>query len=223
MIGDKQSDQRADPQNAAQPSAGATIVVVEDDPAVQKVLTTYLRAVGFRTRGFGSAEEFLAALDWAPAIDCIVSDLRLPQADGLQLMAKLKAMGLTVPVILITGHGEVQTAVDAMKLGASDFIQKPLQPKQLETAIRNAIVRTQPNVTRADEIAAAKRKLAKLSERQAEIVDLIVSGLTSKEIGLRLQTSHRTIEAHRLNIFDKLEITSLAELVRLKVYADLEP
>ncbi len=213
--------QTSSPEGLAEPHLA--IAVVEDDQAVLKVLTLHLRSLGYKTRGFASAEDFLESLEWGPSIDCIISDVRLPQADGLQLIRILLSRGFTAPVVLVTGHGDVSMAVEAMKIGAADFIEKPLQPEQLEEAIRNVIQRASHKLTRDDEIADAKRRLAKLSERQLEIIDLIVAGLTSKEIGVKLRSSHRTIEAHRASIFAKLEIESLAQLVRIKIIAELVP
>ncbi len=207
-------------KNTSEQSATRTIAVVEDDAAVLQVITAFLRSTGVRTRGFPSAEAFLDALDWSPELDCVISDVRLGKIDGIELIERLRSAGMSVPVVLITGHGDVALAVRAMKAGAQDFIEKPFEPEHLASAAETAIRRSKSIGSRFSEVVQARASLDRLTDRQKEVVDLIAAGLTSKEIGCELRMSYRTVETHRFNLMEKLGISSLAELIRLKVLAE---
>lgn len=203
-------------------SPQGTVAVVEDDASLLLVITSLFRKKGFRVRGFASAELLLESLEWSPDIDCIVSDIRLTGIDGVQLIGELRARGLNLPVVLLTAQSEVALAVRAMKAGACDFIEKPFNPMKLTEVVQEVIVRSTSVRIRSVEIVKAKRKLSLLTQRQSEIVGLICDGLTSKQIGIELNMSYRTVEAHRVSIMDKLGVHSMAELVKLRVMADLE-
>jgi two-component system response regulator FixJ len=205
--------------SGAKASADKTIVVVEDDQAVLDVLTKFLRSVGYRTRGFGSAEALIDGLDWSPEIDCIISDIRLPKADGIELIQSLRVRGVAVPVVLITGYGDIPLAVRAMKAGATDFLEKPFEPKELQAAVVMALTSPTYQAPGDSDARAALARLGRLTGRQRQIVELITNGLTSKEIALELGMSFRTVEAHRAAIMDKLDLGSLAELIKLIVRA----
>lgn len=197
-----------------------TVVFAEDDDDLLQVLTLYFRGLGYRTRGYKTAELLLKGLDWGPHIDCIISDVRLPGMDGLGLLTELRARGLDTPVVIVTGHGDIPLAVRAMRMGASDFVEKPMAPERLEAAVLTAIKQQRAATSQAEEVAAAQAKLGKLTARQSEVLDLIAQGMTSKEIAVELQMSNRTVEVHRASLMERLEVNSLADLLRIRLLAD---
>jgi FixJ family two-component response regulator len=197
-----------------------TIVIVEDDADLLRVLIYYFRGNGYRTRGFTSADLLLQELNWSSQIDCIVTDVRLPGIDGISLLAELRACHCEIPVVVITGHGDIAMAVQAMKMGAADFVEKPMTPEHLEASVFNAIQRKKTASDRSAELAIAQSKLSKLTLRQSQVLDLIARGLTSKEIAAELQMSYRTVEGHRTSIMDRLEVNSLADLLRIRLLSE---
>ncbi len=197
--------------------SGVTIAVVDDEPSIVDVLTIYFRSQGARTRGFTSASKFIEALNWSPEIDCIILDLRLDKADGLELLSSIRSNSIAAPVIIITGHGDIVTAVRAMKMGAADFLEKPFTPDQLSTVIQTTLISFRSELRNSSDRQRAEESLSRLTARQLEIVDLISSGLTSKEIGLKLNISFRTVETHRYHIMEMLNCKSMAELIRLSI------
>lgn len=197
------------------------VVVIDDEPEVLKSMTRYLVSEKYRVRGYKNAVDFLEALDWLPDISCIVSDVKLPKIDGLTLIRELARLGIRTPVILITGYGDVPLAVQAMQEGAFGFIQKPFSPDILKSQITAASAVPYKNTLLDAEIQKAIKQLDKLSGRQLEILELLSQGKTSKEIGIELQTSYRTIETHRASMVERLEVNSLADLIKLKFMADL--
>lgn len=198
-----------------------TLIIVEDDEALLKILTAYFRSVGYRTRGYSSGEACVQSLEWSPEIDCILTDVRLPGMDGIGLLASLREHGVAAPVVLMTGHGDIPVAVRAMKAGAADFLEKPFEPSAVETSVSAAITSSRLARSRAETARLAVGRLARLTERQLQILDLITAGLTSKEIAAELGMSFRTVEAHRSTIMDRLEVGTLAELIKLKVSSQL--
>ncbi len=195
------------------------IVVIEDEQDVLAVLLGHLRSKGCRVRGYRSIEE--EGLDWSPKLDCIVSDVRLPGINGIELTQRLRQKGVLAPVILITGHGDISMAVQAIKAGAADFCQKPITPAELDTAIERAIEAHQNNWTISDEMRASLERLQQLKPRQREVFDLVAEGLTSKEIGQKLGVSFRTIETHRAAVMERLNVSSLADLIKIKLISDM--
>jgi two-component system response regulator FixJ len=191
-----------------------TVVVVDDDEAVRSALRLLLQTMGLTTRSFASAAEFLAG--WDPrAPGCLVLDVRMPGMSGLELQNELNLRGATLPVIFITGHGDVPMAVEAMQQGAFDFLQKPFRDQDLLDRIRRALAHDREQrtvIARKDEIRA---RLESLSPREREVLALMTKGRPNKLMAVDLDLSQRTIEIHRARVMEKMEAGSLAQLVRM--------
>lgn len=194
------------------------IYVVDDDEAVRKSLNFMLRAAGFLVRTYDSAADFLAdAKDLGPG--CLLTDVRMPDMDGLELLRRMKAQGLAFPVVVMTGHGDVPLAVEAMKLGAADFIEKPFSDEVLLAALGAA--RRGVSLNGEADARPYKDLVAKLTPREVEVLKSVVAGHTNKVIGRQFGISPRTVEVHRANLMLKLNVTTLSELVRTALLAGL--
>lgn len=199
-------------------SAPGTIHVVDDDAALRDSLRTLLEASGFVVRTYESATAILIS---GPAIPgCVLTDVRMPDIDGLALLRRLREQGIQLPVIVMTGQGDIAIAVQAMKAGAVDFLEKPFGDESLLGAIGRALEQGE----RLREIAATRgeavSRLAALTPREREVFDLLVSGLPTKAIANTLGASPRTIEVHRARVFEKLRAHNLPDLVRLMLAAE---
>lgn len=194
-------------------AAERTVFVVDDDDAARDSLVMLLKSDGLVSRGFASAHDFLATFD-ANARGCIVSDLRMPGMDGIELIRELKTIGCILPVIVITGHADVSRAVDAMKAGASDFIEKPFESEQLLRTVRGCL---EDNDAAVDANAARNkvlRRLESLTQRERQVLDLIIEGASNKVIAAKLAISPRTVEIYRANVMSKMRADSLSDLIR---------
>jgi FixJ family two-component response regulator len=190
------------------------VFVIDDDSAVRKALGRLLRAAGFRTTAFASAEEFLARLHPdAPA--CVVLDVRMPGMSGLDLQRILAGGEFGLPVVFITGHGDIPMSVRAMKAGAVDFLVKPFDPQDLLVAVRQALVRHAQSRQAAAELTDVRRRAASLSPRERAVLERVVRGLLNKETGRELGVTEKTVKAHRARVMHKMRARSLADLVRL--------
>lgn len=190
--------------------------IVDDEEPVRKSLAFLLTVEGFAVRLHESATAFLKiASDIRNA--CLVTDLRMPDIDGVELLRTLRARGIRIPAIVITGHGDVPMAVAAMKAGALDFIEKPFEDQVLIDSIRRAA--EEIGRSAANDVASIERRLATLTEREREVLSGIVTGLPNKTIAYDLDISPRTVEVHRANVMTKMEARSLAELVRMAIAA----
>src|SRR5262245_9880854 len=190
-----------------------TIALIEDDEAALESLRLLLEGRGLAVRGFVSAEGFLASLaEKQPA--CVVSDVRLPGLSGLDLQRTLKAQGRNVPVILITGHGDISMAVMAMKEGALDFVEKPYDVEYLIRSIEKALAAGEQFKSRESQRRELMDRLAELSPRQTEVMHLVAQGLSNKQIALRLGISPRTVENYRAWVMERMGAANVAELVR---------
>lgn len=198
----------------------ATVHVVDDDDAVRDSLRVLLETAGFMVRTHASAAALLAARPKSGG--CVLSDVRMPEIDGLELQRRLHASGIRLPVILMTGHGDIPIAVRAMKAGAVDFLEKPFDDEQLLDALRRALEQSRRLHENEAIAAAAAGRLAGLTPREREVLDLLVGGLSTKAIAKTLGASPRTIEVHRARVFEKLHAESLPELVRLVLALDPE-
>ena len=190
-----------------------TIALIEDDEAALESLRLLLEGRGLAVWGFVSAEAFLASLaEQQPA--CVVSDVRLPGLSGLDLQRTLRAQGRDVPVILITGHGDIAMAVAAMKEGALDFVEKPYDAEHLIRAIERALTAGEEIKSRESELREIMERLAELSPRQTEVMHLVAQGLSNKQIAARLGISPRTVENYRAWVMERMGAANVADLVR---------
>jgi two-component system response regulator FixJ len=190
-----------------------SIALIEDDEAALDSLRLLLEGQGMTVRGFTSAEAFLASLDrYKPA--CVVSDVRMPGISGLDLQRALKAQRKDVPVILITGHGDIAMAVTAMKEGAFDFIEKPYDVEYLIARIEKALMAEQELRSRDRDREDLIARLAELSPRQTEVMNLVAQGMSNKQIALQLGISPRTVENYRAWVMERMDARNVAELVR---------
>ena len=202
--------------------AGLTVYVVDDDPGVRDSLGMMLSLAGYRTALFGDAESFLAAwqADWA---GCLVADLRLPGKSGVELQAALLERGSTLPVVIVTAHGDVPTARRAFRADAVDFLEKPFDMAQVREAVEKAFAREARRLAVDGERAADAGRLATLTAREREVLEHAARGLHAKEIAAALAISPRTVEVHKARIMAKLGVRNLAELVRFAVSAERPP
>ncbi|NLF55888.1 MAG: response regulator transcription factor [Thauera phenolivorans] len=198
------------------------IHVVDDDAAFRRSLVFLLESVGWRVATHAGAEEFLAAFDDGLPEDlgCIVLDIRMPMMSGLELQQALHARGFHPPVVFITGHGDVELAVQAMKGGACDFLEKPFRDQVLLDAVARAIRLGCAAREREARCADAKALLARLSPREQEVARLVALGLPNKQVGRELDISEKTVHVHRHHVMEKTEVGSAAELARLMLRAD---
>ena len=201
------------------PSKGK-VYVIDDDEAMRDSLDFLLDSSGFDVVLFENAQSFLDALPNL-ALGCVVSDVRMPGIDGIELLKRMKALQSPYPVIIMTGHGDVPLAVEAMKLGAVDFLEKPFEDDRLitmiETAIRQAEPATKSEALTQDIVA----RIATLSPRERQVMNGLVAGLSNKLIARDYEISPRTIEVYRANVMTKMQASSLSELVRLAMRAGL--
>lgn len=198
----------------------ATVHVVDDDEGLRDSLRLRLEMAGFAVRTHANAAALLAA---APEpVGCVLTDVRMPDIDGLELQRRLNESGINLAVILMTGHGGVQAAVSGMKAGAVDFLEKPFDDAQLLSAVRQALQRSRRRQARELMAAEAAARLAALTPREREVLALLVAGLSTKDIARTLGTSPRTIDVHRARVFGKVRAKSLPELVQLVIAAEPE-
>lgn len=195
------------------PSA-RTVFLIDDDDDVRQALALLLRTTGFSVMPFNSALTFLERHD-RDALGCIVVDVRMPGLSGLQLLERLAAEGERMPVIVITGHGDVNACRRAFRSGAVDFLTKPIDEQVLLEAIETGFAQLEAQRRQSDETAEVKALYARLTQREREILDMVARGWATKEIARALNVSPRTIETHRANIAEKLGTTSVAEMVRI--------
>jgi two-component system response regulator FixJ len=189
------------------------IALIEDDEAILRSLGMLLESRGVAVRAYASAESFLADAEAGPA-QCVVTDIRMPGMSGLELQRELKARDAAVPVILITGHGDIAMAVQAIKQGAFDFIEKPLDDERLIASIAQAVERGQRARVEQSERELLEARVAELSPRQVEVMHLVADGFSNKEIALKLDISPRTVENYRAWVMEKMGASNLADLVR---------
>jgi two-component system response regulator FixJ len=196
------------------------VYVIDDDAAMRDSLNFLLESSGFGVTLFESAQAFLDALSGL-AFGCVVSDVRMPGLDGIELLKRMKAQPNSFPILIMTGHGDVPLAVEAMKLGAVDFLEKPFEDDRLTAMIESAIRQAEPSAKSdaiAQDIAA---RVASLSPRERQVMEGLIAGLSNKLIAREYDISPRTIEVYRANVMTKMQANSLSELVRLAMRAGM--
>ena len=194
-------------------SLSPTVHLIDDDAAVRESLVLLIGTVGLRVTTWADPQAFLDSFD-REAIGAIVLDVRMPGISGLTVLDTLVAQGVDQPVIMLTGHGTVEMCRRAFKAGAAEFLEKPVDDERLIEALQQAVRQHVKSRQRQQADRTARERYAQLSEREREVLGLIIEGLTNKEIGRALTLSPRTVETHRANLFAKLEAESLAQLIR---------
>ncbi|AGW89745.1 MULTISPECIES: response regulator transcription factor [Cupriavidus] len=196
------------------PHRGETVFIVDDDEAMRDSLTWLLEGNGYQVRSFTSAEQFLAAYD-ASQVSCLILDVRMPGMSGPELQERMLAEQIDIPIVFITGHGDVPMAVSTMKRGAIDFIEKPFDESELRALVERMLQKARTDHSAAREQRAAKDLLGKLTTREQQVLERIVAGRLNKQIADDLGISIKTVEAHRANIMEKLNVNTVADLLRL--------
>jgi two-component system response regulator FixJ len=193
--------------------------IVDDDEAVRQSLAFLLSSAGLAVRLYDSATAFLAGLAGVKG-DCLITDIRMPDMTGLELLHQLRAKACSLPAIVITGHGEVALAVEAMKAGAVDFIEKPFDEEAILTAVLAALER---GAGEGGDAAVIAERLVSLSERERQVLEGLIAGHPNKTIAYDLGISPRTVEVYRANLMAKMEARSLSELIRMAILAKVTP
>lgn len=197
-------------------SENLTVFIVDDDPSVRDALSLLLGIQDYRVAVFGDAQSFLKAYkrEWR---GCVLLDIRMPGMDGLTLQKHLAGLGSELPVIIMTGHGDVASAREAFRALAIDFLEKPIDHKKLLAGIVDAFSIQQTKLVAAMEQGQIERLLSKLTQRELEVMDRVVAGLHNREIAAELGISPRTVEVHKARMMDKLGVSNVADLVRLNL------
>ena len=196
-----------------------SVLIVDDDAAVRDSLSLLLKSVGIQSKAFDSGGEFLEAYqpDWA---GCILLDIRMPGMSGMEVQRRLVERDCTLPIIFITGHGDIPMAVEAMHLGAHDFVQKPFHDQELLDRIQAALNANREQQDDIDLKRNVKNRYETLTPRESEVMSAVVKGHANKVIAMDLELSQRTVEIHRARVMEKMQVRSLAELVKLSVLLD---
>lgn len=194
--------------------------IIDDDDAARDSLSFLLRSARIESRSYETAPSFLAAVKTI-TLGCVITDVRMPEMTGIELLRRLRESGNDVPVIVITGHGDIPLAVEAMKFGASDFFEKPYDDDALVTAVRAALNRQQGAAHKNAERATMNERLATLSNRERQVLEGLVAGKPNKIIAFDYDISPRTVEIYRANVMTKMQAASLSELVRMALVAGI--
>jgi FixJ family two-component response regulator len=198
------------------------VFIIDDDASVRKSLSRLLRSAGYSTETFASAEEFLGR-EHFNGIGCLLLDVQMPGLSGMDLQKELNKADYHMPIIFITGHGDIPMSVEAMKKGAIDFLTKPFDDKELLQAVEKAIEKDTYAKAEYDETLDIRRRIDGLTPRELEVLSYVITGMLNKQIALKLDIAEKTIKVHRGRIMEKLCVASVADLVRLAGKAGIEP
>ena len=200
----------------------SVVHIVDDDPMVRRSIKRLFKLAGYTASVYESAEDFLGGCP-AEARGCLLLDVQMPGLNGLDLQKELEDKNIFLPIVFITGHGDIPMTVQAMKAGAVDFLPKPCDESVLLHAAGRAIERDTQEREKREQLNDARRRIDSLSPREREVLEMVIAGLLSKQIARRLEITERTVKAHRSNLMGKAEVDSLAELVELALIAGVEP
>jgi FixJ family two-component response regulator len=200
----------------------ATIFIVDDDPSVRKSLLRLIRSAGWQGEAFASAQEFLARAAFS-GTGCVVLDVSMPGMTGPELRDWMTAQDVSLPIIFLTGHGDISTGVEAMKKGAVDFLQKPVNDEALLQAIRSAVQRHAVAQIRKQALGDIQARLARLTPREREVLEYVIGGGLNKQIAAEMDIVENTVKVHRGSVMHKMEVTSVVELVRQCEAAGIAP
>ena len=199
-----------------------TVFIIDDDASVRKSLSRLLRSAGYTTETFASAEEFLGR-EHFNGIGCLLLDVQMPGLSGMDLQKDLNKADYHMPIIFVTGHGDIPMSVEAMKKGAVDFLTKPFDDKELLHAVREAIEKDRGAKTKRAEVYDIRKRIELLTSRELEVLRYVITGMLNKQIALKLGIAEKTVKIHRGRIMEKLRVDSVAELVRLAEKAGITP
>jgi len=194
--------------------SGETVFIVDDDPAICESLSDLMESAGLVTRQFSSAEEFLAITSEDPA-GCLVLDVRLPGMSGMELQSRLIKSGVSIPIVIMTAHGDIPMVRNAMKAGAVEFLTKPFQGEELLTAIEHAFALDRANRSARIQERSIVERWKKLSERERQVLEMVTAGMLNKQIADRLSLSLITVKLYRRQVMDKMEAETFADLVKM--------
>jgi two-component system, LuxR family, response regulator FixJ len=204
-------------ENAA---AQSVVHIVDDDEGLRESLAFLLRTANLEVRSFESARAFLDELAHAVP-GCIITDVRMPEMSGIELLRRLKEFKIDVPVIVITGHGDIALAVEAMKMGAADFFEKPFDDDLLVASVRAALRQREDQTKRGAERAEIEHRISSLSPREKDVLAGLIEGRANKQIAFDLGISPRTVEIYRANLMNKMQANSLSDLVRMALISEM--
>jgi FixJ family two-component response regulator len=200
----------------------AMVCIIDDDESVRRSLQRLLLANGFRVAAFADAQRYLEHSHNA-SCSCIILDVRMPGVDGLELQARLDEIGQRVPIVFLTGHGDIPMSVRAVKAGAADFLTKPVDESVLLATVNDAVQMRRQHLAELEDIEAICRRVASLTPREQEVMQCVITGATNKQIGHDLEIAEKTVKVHRSRVMKKLGVTSVAALVLVCQQAGIAP